>query len=241
MENKILSTFFYMNGTLLKIKAFFETDKAFYILAPLLPIYAVFASSTELFNGNFIIFNSIILIFGVIFSFLLMVVSVYHFKSIDVFKLFRRQKSNNNLCKGNAKSNISIKKLDKDISTLITDNKDFINIYFSGIRRIGLVNDDISISDFEDLIANCFMESETDFSFNLEVNANETNGFVREFMLPFLKQIDENNVVNLKKIVSLLNYKKNRGYIKLKESTTKNKKRVFLTEEQINFYHKLKK
>ena len=241
MEDKLLQNFFYVNTRLLKMKTFVLSDKAFHVLFPVLPLCGFFMSVWELNKGNFIIFHIVTLIVGLLVSFLLMTVSMYYFRGIEVFKEFKRHKSNQNLRTGNSKSNISIKKPHEDISTLVSARQDLINKYFSGIRRIGLVNDDVTISDFKNLIENFLSDFDSDCTFKLEVNANQTNGFVRKLILPLLENIDKNKIVTLERIVSFLHFKKNSGYHKVKLSTTKNKKRMFLTKEQTFLYDELKK
>ena len=241
MENNLRYSFFFIHGSLLNMKAFFESDRAVYIFGPIYPLLTIIISFNGLCDGQWIIFNLTMLIIGFIFLSFTIFVAKDHFNSKDYFKQFKSFRSNQILPQSDNKSKTFNNIPHKDVSVLIADNKDLINKYFSRIRRIGLVNDDTSQSDFESLIANCFMESETDFIFNLEINANQANGFVREFMVPFLKIIDENSSVSLKDIVSLLNYKKNKGYTKMKESTTKNKKRVVITREQKELYNDLKK
>ena len=241
MEDKLLQNFFYINTRLLKINTFVLSDRAFHVLFPVFPLCAVFASVFELYQGNFIFFYTPILIVGLLVSFLVMTVSIYYFRGVEVFKEFKRHRSNQNLRTGNSKSNVSIKKPHEDISTLVTTKKELINKYFSGIRRIGLVNDDVTISDFENLIENCFIESKNNFSFDLEINANEVNYFVRELMQPLLERINDKNNPLFNKIIPLFKYKKTKGYFTMKVSTSSNLKRASCTKEQKALYDELKK
>lgn len=241
MENKSLKTFFYLNGILLKIKAFFESDKVLYILAPLLPVYAVFASSTELLKGNLIVLNTIIMIFGVILLFLLTVVSIYHFKNVDVFKLFKREKSNQNLCQGKDKRKSFKKISDKDVFALISENKIFIENSFNKLKSIGIFNSDTSSADFESLIANCFMEFENDFSFKLEVSSMEVTKFVKEFLVVFLKELNSDQKVTEKRIASLLHYKINGGYKVMNKNSLANKNRTVYDPKTTRIYESASK
>lgn len=241
MENRILGSFFYVNEKLLKIKSYLETCKPLYIFAPLLTIFAVFTSSAELLNGNLIVLHTIIVCFGVLFSFLLTVVSVYNYKKNNVFKRYKEWKSNQNLSNTINKSKTFNNFPHKDVSVLIADNKDLISKCYSEIRRIGLINDDILQSDFESLIANCFIEYETSFTFKLEVNSGHTSGFIREFFIPILEKIDKNNSVTKKKIASFFYFKNETGYVKFKYSAIKSKNsRVSISTTERQLYDTLK-
>lgn len=241
MENNLRYSFFYIHGTLLNVKAFFESDRAVYIFGPMYPIVTILISFSGLYDGQWIIFNVTMLIIGFIFLSFTIFVAKDHFNSEDYFKQFKSFRSNQILPQSNNKSKTFNEILDKDVSALIVDNKVLINKCFSGMKRIGLVNDDISQSNFENLIANYYFKSETNFSFNLEVNANQGNGFARELMKPLLERIDKGSTANLNKIIPLLNYKKSIGYINMKVSTSSNAPRASLTRDQRALYDDLNK
>lgn len=240
MEINFLNAFFFLNETVLNIKAFFEKDKVIYISILYLNVYGIYMCSNAILDGILIPINVIGVLLGLVFTYLIAVTCVYHFKKDDVFKRYREWKSNQNLSTTIKTSKTFNKTPNKDFSALIADHKDSINKCFSGIRRIGLVHDDVSQSDFENLIANCFIESETSFTFKLEVNSASTSGFIRELFIPILEKIDKNNSVTKKKIASFLYFKKDKGYVKFKESAIKSKScRVSISATQRQLYDTL--
>lgn len=241
MEINFLNAFFFLNETVLNIKAFFEKDKVIYISILYLNVYGIYMCSNAILDGILIPINVIGVLLGLVFTYLITVTCLYHFKKDDVFKRYREWKSNQNLSNTINASKTFNKTPNKDFSALIADNKDLINKCFWGMKRIALVNDDMSQSDFENLIVNYFIKSENNFSFNLEVSANQANGFTRELMKPLLERIDKGSTANLNKIFPLLNYKKKTGYFNMKVSTSSNANRAKLTRDQKALYSDLRK
>ena len=230
-----------MHKTLLNVHAFFESARATYIFTPIYPIIALIFSISGLYDGQWIVFNGIMTIIGfILFSFSIFV-AYEHFSDNDYFVQFKRLRLNQKLVSTIENTSCVSKIHHKDIYELITKNQDLISAYFNGIKKYGLIADDILQSDFENLIENCFIESKNNFSFDLEISANEVNYFVRELMKPFLERINDKNNPAFTKITSLLKHKKSKGYIPMNLGNVYNAARASCTKEQRALYDELKK
>lgn len=233
-------SFFFLHRQIQKINSLI-TKKTSYIFAPLLPILVVINSAFQLYNGNFILFHSIILFLGVVFSFLLTVSSIYFLKGDNIFNRYNREKSNSNLSQfqntSKSLNNISEKK----VADLIEANREAINYYYVEFKKIELFNDDTLLIDFKSLIANCLKKSKNNFFFKLEISAQETHGFINEFMIPFLIKMDSSSVIPKKSIASLLQYKKAGKYITVNEKSLSDKNRVTVTLLQKKIYESVQK
>ena len=89
---------------------------------------------------------------AVIFTFLLIVSSVYFLRGDNIFNRYNREKSNSNLSQFQNSPKSSKKISEKKITDLLESNKDIVNYYYNQFRNIELFNDDISLSDFQFLI-----------------------------------------------------------------------------------------
>ncbi|TDE01549.1 hypothetical protein [Flavobacterium sandaracinum] len=236
----IEKSFFFLHRQIQKINSLL-TKKTSYILAPLLPIIVVINSALQLYNGNFILFHLIILILGVVFSFLLTVSSIYFLKGDNIFNRYNREKSNSNLSQFQNTSKSSNNISEKKVADLIEANRDAINYYYVEFKKIELFNDDTLLSDFQSLIANCLKKSNNNYFFELEISAQETHGFINEFMIPFLIKLDSSSVIPKKCIASLLQYKKAGKYIPVNEKSLSDKNRITVTLFQKKVYESVQK
>ena len=239
MAKIIEKSFFFLHRQIQKINSITTSKKFTLILVPLLPILVVIHSAFQLYYGNFILFYLIILILGVIFSFLLTVASISFFKNDNIFNRYNREKSNSNLSQFQKTSKSSKTISDTKITDLLDLNKEIINHYYIEFRKIELFNDDTSLIDFQSLIANCLKKSNNNHVFKVEISANETHGFINEFMIPFLKKLDSNNAIAKKTIASQLLYKKGEKYIPVNEKASSDKTRISTTLYQRKIYESL--
>lgn len=236
----IEKSFFFLHRQIQKISSLL-TKKTSYILAPLLPIIVVINSAFQLYNGNFILFHLIILILGIVFSFLLTVSSIYFLKGDNIFNRYNREKSNSNLSQFQNTSKSSNNVSEKKVADLIEANIEAINYYYVEFKKIELFNDDTLLIDFQSLIANCLKKAKNNYFFKLEISAQETHGFINEFMIPFLIKLDPNSVIPKKSIASLLQYKKAGKYIPVNEKSLSDKNRITVTHFQKKIYESVQK
>lgn len=241
MAKIIEKSFFFLHRQIQKINSITTAKKFTLILVPLLPILAVIISIFQIYNGNFILFYSIILILGVIFSFLLTVASIFFLRNDNIFNRYNREKSNSNLSQFQKSSKSSKVISDKKIAELLDLNKEIINHYYLELRKIELFNDDTSLIDFHSFIANCLKKSNHNHFFRLEISAQETYGFINEFMIPFLTKLDSKNAIEKKSIASVLQYKKAGKYIPINEKASSDKTRISTTLYQRKIYESLQK
>lgn len=241
MARIIEKSFFFLHRQIQKINSITTAKKVTLIFVPLLPILAVIISIFQIYNGNFILFYSIILILGVIFSFLLTVASIFFLKNDNIFNRYNREKSNSNLSQFQKSSKSSDVISDKKITELLDLNKEVINHYYIEFRKIELFNDDTSLIDFQSLIANCLKKSNNNHVFRLEISAQETYGFINEFMIPFLTKLDSKSAIEKKRIASVLKYKKAGKYIPVNEKASSDKTRIATTLYQRKIYESLQK
>lgn len=231
--------FFFLHQQIQKIASIISSKKISLILAPLLPILVVILSVFQLYNGNLVLFHSILLIFGVVFSFLLTVSSIYFLKGDNIFNRYNREKSNRNLSQNTSKLSNNIS--DKKVADLIEANREAINYYYLEFKKIELFNDDTLLIDFQGLIANCLKKSKDNYFFKLEISAQETHGFINEFIIPFLIKLDPNIAIPKKSIASMLQYKKAGKYIPVNEKSLSDKNRITVTLSQKKLYESLQK
>ncbi|MDQ6528918.1 hypothetical protein [Flavobacterium sp. LHD-85] len=241
MARIIEKSFFFLHRQIQKINSITTAKKVTLIFVPLLPILAVIISIFQIYNGNFILFYSIILILGVIFSFLLTVASIFFLKNDNIFNRYNREKSNSNLSQFQKSSKSSDVISDKKITELLDLNKEVLNHYYIEFRKIELFNDDTSLIDFQSLIANCLKKSNNNHVFRLEISAQETYGFINEFMIPFLTKLDSKSAIEKKRIASVLQYKKAGKYIPVNEKASSDKTRIATTLYQRKIYESLQK
>ena len=241
MSRIIEKFFFFLHQQIQKINSILTSKKASLIFAPLLPILVVIISAFQLYNGDFILFHLIILILGVVFSFLLIVSSMYFLKGDNIFNRYNREKSNSNLSQfqNTLKSSNNIS--EKKVADLIEANREVINYYYVEFIKIELFNDDTLLIDFQSLIANCLKKAKNNYFFKLEISAQETHGFINEFMIPFLIKLDPNSVIPKKSIASLLQYKKAGKYIPVNEKSLSDKNRITVTLFQKKIYESVQK
>ena len=241
MVKIIEKSFFFLHRQIQKISSILASKKMSLILAPLLPVLVVVFSAFQLYQGYFILFYLIIFILGVVFSFLLIVSSLYFLKEDNIFTRYNREKSNSNLSQFQntlkSSSNISEKK----VADLIEANREVINYYYIEFKKIEIFNDDTLAIDFESLIANCLKKSKNNHFFKLEISAQETHGFISEFMIPFLIKLDSSTIISKKSIASLLQYKKAGKYIPVNEKSLSDKNRITVTVPQKKLYENLQK
>lgn len=241
MAGRIETFFFFLHRQFKKLDSVFRSKKVSLIAAPLLPFSVAILSIVQISNDTFIIFNSIILCLAVIFTFLLTVSSVYFLKGDNIFNRYNREKSNSNLSQFKNSSRSSKNISEKKITDLIDLNEEVINRYYIEFRKIELFNDDTSLIDFQILLANCLKKSKDNSFFKLEINANETHGFINEFVVPFLIKIDSNNVITKKRIASLILYKKAGKYFPVNEKSLSDKNRITVTLCQKKLYESVQK
>lgn len=239
MKNIIDATFFFLHRQFEKLNSIFTSKKIPLIVTPLLPFTVVIIGIIQLSDGVYILFNSIIVVLGVILTFLLGVSAFYFYKNDSIFVRLNREKSNKNLSQFQNSPNSSNNISEKKIKDLLDSNKDIINHYYSQFRNIELFNDDTSLIDFQILIGNCLKKSNDNCFFKLEVNAMQTHGFINEFMIPFLKKIDPNKVIAKKIIASQLLYKKAGKYSSVNEKSLSNQERISVTPYQRKIYESL--
>jgi len=233
--------FFFLHQQIQKINSIITSKKVSLILAPLVCILVVISSAFQLYNGNFILFHLILLILGVIYSFLLTVSSTYFLKGDNIFNRYNREKSNSNLSQFQNTSNSSNNISEKKVAGLIEVNGEAINYYYVEFKKIELFNDDTLLIDFQSLIANCLKKAKNNYFFKLEISAQETHGFIIEFMIPFLIKLDPNSVIPKKSIASLLQYKKAGKYIPVNEKSLSDKNRITVTPFQKKIYESVQK
>lgn len=241
MAKIIEKIFFFLHQQIQKVNSTITSKKVPLILAPLLPILVVIVSAFQLYNGDFIPFHLIILIFGVIFSFLLTVSSIYFLKGDNIFNRYNREKSNSNLSQFQNISKSSNNMSEKKVADLIDANREAINYYYVEFKKIELFNDDTLLIDFQSLIANCLKKSKNNYFFKLEISAQETHAFINEFMIPFLIKLDSKSVIPKKSIASLLQYKKAGKYIPVNEKSLSDKNRITVTLCQKKVYESVQK
>jgi hypothetical protein len=241
MAKIIEKIFFFLHQQIQKVNSIITSKKVPLILAPLLPILVVIVSAFQLYNGDFIPFHLIILIFGVIFSFLLTVSSIYFLKGDNIFNRYNREKSNSNLSQFQNTSKSSNNISEKKVADLIEANREAINYYYVEFKKIELFNDDTLLIDFQSLIANCLKKSKNNYFFKLEISAQETHGFINEFMIPFLIKLDSSSVIPKKSIAYLLQYKKAGKYIPVNEKSLSDKNRITVTLCQKKLYESVQK
>ena len=148
MARIIEKIFFFLHQQVQKVNAKIASKKVSLILAPVLPISVVILSTFQLYNGNFILFHLILLILGVVFSFLLTVSSMYFLKGDNIFNRYNREKSNSNLSQFQNTSKSSNNISEKKVADLIEANKEAINYYYIEFKKIELFNDDTLLIDF---------------------------------------------------------------------------------------------
>ena len=241
MARIIEKIFFFLHQQVQKVNTKIASKKVSLILAPVLPISVVILSTFQLYNGNFILFHLILLILGVVFSFLLTVSSMYFLKGDNIFNRYNREKSNSNLSQFQNTSKSSNNISEKKVADLIEANKEAINYYYIEFKKIELFNDDTLLIDFQSFIANCLKNSKNNYFFKLEISAQETHGFINEFMIPFLIKLDSNSVIPKKRIASLLQYKKAGKYIPVNEKSLSDKNRIAVTLCQKKLYESVPK
>lgn len=241
MAKIIEKIFFFLHQQIQKVNSIITSKKVPLILAPLLPILVVIVSAFQLYNGDFIPFHLIILIFGVVYSFLLIVSSIYFLKGDNIFNRYNREKSNSNLSQFQYVSKSSNNMSEKKVVDLIDANRKAINYYYVEFKKIELFKDDTLLIDFQSLIANCLKKSKNNYFFKLEISAQETHGFINEFMIPFLMKLDSNGVIHKKSIASLLQYKKAGKYIPVNEKSLSDKNRITVTLCQKKLYESVQK
>jgi hypothetical protein len=241
MARIIEKFFFFLHQQIQKINSIITSNKVSLIFAPLLPISVVILSAFQLYNGNFILFHLILLILGIVFSFLLTVSSMYFLKGDNIFNRYNREKSNSNLSQFQNTSKSSNNISEKKVADLIEANREAINYYYIEFKKIELFNDDTLLIDFQSLIANCLKKSKNNYFFKLEISAQETHGFINEFMIPFLIKLDPSSVIPKKSIASLLKYKKAGKYIPVNEKSLSDKNRITVTLCQKKVYESVQK
>lgn len=233
--------FFFLHQQIQKINSIITSKKVSLILAPLVCVLVVISSAFQIYTGNFILFHLIILILGVVFSFLLTVSSIYFLKGDNIFNRYNREKSNSNLSQFQNTSKSSNNISEKKVADLIEANREAINYYYVEFKKIELFNDDTLLIDFQILIANCLKKSKNNYFFKLEISAQETHGFINEFMIPFLIKLDSSSVIPKKSIASLLLYKKAGKYIPVNEKSLSDKNRITVTLFQKKLYESVQK
>ncbi|MBD0723843.1 hypothetical protein B6A10_01475 [Flavobacterium sp. L1I52] len=241
MKNVIEEIFFFLHRHIEKLNSIFNSKIISLILAPLLPFSVVILSVFQLSNGVYILFHSIMILLGIIFTFILGVSSFYFYKNDSIYVKINREKSNKNLSQFQNSQKSSKNISERKINELLDSNKDVINHYYKQFRKIDLFNDDTSLSDFQILIGNCLKKSKDKCLFKLEVNAMQTHGFINEFMIPFLIKIDSNYKVSKKIMASLFLYKKAGKYFPVNEKSLSDIKRILVTPYQREIYESLKK
>lgn len=239
MAGRIETFFFFLHRQFERLNSVFRSKKVSFIAAPLLPFSVAVLCMIQISNDTFIIFNYIILCLAAIFTFLLTVSSIYFLRGDNIFNRYNREKSNSNLSQFKKSSRSSENISDKKLNNLIDLNKEAINRYYIEFRKIELFSDDTSLTDFQILLTNCLKKSKSNCFFKVEINANETHGFINEFIIPFLKKIDSNNVIPKKIIASQLLYKKGEKYFPVNEKSLSNKERLFVTPHQRKIYESL--
>ncbi|NDP21393.1 MAG: hypothetical protein GZ091_09980 [Paludibacter sp.] len=233
--------FFFLHQQIQKINSIIISKKISLILAPLVCVLVVISSAFQIYSGNFILFHLIILILGVVFSFLLTVSSIYFLKGDNIFNRYNRERSNSNLSQFQNTSKSSNNISEKKVADLIEANREAINYYYVEFKKIELFNDDTLLIDFQILIANCLKKSKNNYFFKLEISAQETHGFINEFMIPFLIKLDSSSVIPKKSIASLLQYKKAGKYIPVNEKSLSDKNRITVTLFQRKVYESVQK
>lgn len=241
MARIIEKVFFFLHQQIQKVNSKITSKKVSHIFAPLLPILVVIISAFQLYNGDFILFYLILLIFGVIFSFLLTVSAIYFLKGDNIFNRYNREKSNSNLSQFQNTSKSSNNMSEKKVADVIDANREAINYYYIEFKKIELFNDDTLLIDFQSLIANCLKNSKSNYFFKLEISAQEAHGFINEFMIPFLIKLDSNSLIPKKSIASLLQYKKAGKYIPVNEKSLSDKNRITVTLCQKKAYENVYK
>ena len=108
MKNIIEEIFFFLHEQIEKLNSIFSSKISPLILAPLLPFSVVIISIIQLSGGVFILFNSIVIFIGIIFTFLLGASSFYFYKNENIYTIIKRKKSNKNLSQFKSNSNICI-------------------------------------------------------------------------------------------------------------------------------------
>lgn len=86
------------------------------------------------------------------------------------------------------------------------------------------------------MIANSLKKTKNNYSFKLEISAQETYCFINEFMIPFLTKLDSNSIIYKKDIASLLQYKKAGKYNPVNKKSMSDKKRITVTSCQKKLY-----
>ena len=241
MAGRIETFFFFLHRQFEKLSSLFRSKKISLIAAPLLPFSVAILCVVQISNDTFVIFNSIMFCLAVIFTFLLIVSSVYFLRGDNIFNRYNREKSNSNLSQFQNSPKSSKKISEKKITDLLESNKDIVNYYYNQFRNIELFNDDISLSDFQFLICNSLKKSKDNYTFKLEISANGAHGFINEFMIPFLIKIDPNYKVSKKIMASLFLYKRAGKYFPVNEKSLSDIKRILVTPYQREIYESLKK
>lgn len=241
MGNIIEATFFFLHRQIEKLNSIFSSKKIPLILAPMLPFSVVILCAFQLINGVYILFNSIILVLGIILTFLLGVSSFYFYKNDSIFARCKREKSNKNLSQFQS-NEISLNIInEKKVLDILENNKDKISHYYFELRKIELFDFDTSLDDFKYLISNSFKKSSDNYTFKLEVSAYEAHYFIREFLVPFLGKLNESVVVPKKNIASLLKYKNNDNkYLPINIKSFSTKGRISYTDDQKKLYDSVK-
>jgi hypothetical protein len=241
MKNIIEEIFFFLHEQIEKLNSIFNSKITPLILAPLLPFSVVIISIIQLSDGVFILFNSIVIFMGIIFTFLLGASSFYFYKNENIYTIIKRKKSNKNLSQFQSNSNMVNFSNEKNILEILEKNKDKIRHYYFELRKIDVFEFDTSLNDFTNLISNCFNNKSSDcYAFNLEISAYHTHYFIREFLIPFLGKLDPNLSISKNHIVSLLKYKKDNNYLPISEGSFSNLGRVKYTEDQKKLYDTVK-
>jgi hypothetical protein len=199
----------------------------------------VIVSIFKLFDGVYIFFNSIIVVLGVILTFLLGVSVFYFYKNDSIYARIKREKSNKNLSLQRNDINSNIIPEEK-VLEIFENNKGEISYYYFELRNIELFDFDTSFDDFKDLISNCFKKTSMNYTFKLEVSAYEAHYFIREFLVPFLEKLNTSVIVPKKHITSLLKYKENEMYHPINYKSFSTMKRISYTDDQKNLYDSVK-
>ena len=241
MKNVIEEIFFFLHRHIEKLNSIFNSKIISLILAPLLPFSVVILSAFQLSNGVYILFHSIMILLGIIFTFILGVSSFYFYKNDSIYVKINREKSNKNLSQFQSNSvNVDII-TEKKVLEILESNKDEISHYYFQLRNIEVFEFDTSLDDFKNLITNCFNNNPSDsYAFNLEISAYEAHYFIRKFLVPFLEKLDQNIIVPKNRIVSLLKYKNDDNYVPINIKSFSTKTRISYTDDQKKIYDSVK-
>lgn len=235
MNSLIKIPFFFFNEKIERLNSILSSKNIQFLIAPLLPLIAVLTSTNQLSNNWWLLHMLIILTGGLMF-FMLTVASVYFLKNDNIFKLYKREKSNKNLDHIRSSKNNITQKIEQSLK----DNEELITNYYHEFRKIELFNDDVSINDFTTLLYDCMKQKGSNKVFRLEVSAGETHSFINEFIIPFLAKINNDIRVSKNNIALLFQYKKGTGYKAVNTTSLSNLERARYNNEQKKIYSTLK-